>query len=105
MIQSYVPQIFVNDNYRSAIGKDFSKENPYSKYLVSTIRAKVSRRESFIQKLVFKNGTEEYRRIDGREDPKYHENRMEWGRNAIEESIEFTKNSEILEVVAFSWYY
>jgi len=100
-----VPLIFVNDWYRSAIGKDFSKENPYSRYLVSTIRAKVSKREDFIQKVSFKNGTEKYRRIGGREDPKYHENRMEWGRNAIEESIKFTKNSENLEVIAFSWYY
>jgi len=66
-------------------------ENPHSKFLVTTLRAKVPDREIFIQKLNFRNSTVKYKQIEGaRLGDKQHEDRLDWGRNALEKSLAFT---------------
>ena len=93
------------DYLHKSVGKNFSEEYPFSNILVSMVRAKVPDREFIIEKVNLKNGTVLYHQIEGEKLPDHHKHRMDWGRFALEKSIEFNKNSENLEALAFSWYY
>jgi predicted RND superfamily exporter protein len=103
VVQDIAGTIVADVEIRQTLEKTFSEQNPYSRFGMAQLRVNIGRIKTMVEKSYF--GFYEEVPVGRYSDNAMHKRRMQWGQLVMQESVRFSEQSELLDVVAFTWSY